>query len=168
MQFEIKHRFACEPALLWALIDSPEFDRRLALESSTAREVIERREVGGETYVKRRISKNSELPAAMKKVVGTDRITYDQESWHKPQSDTLRWKIAPQVLVDRFSGSGTTVLRAAPGGCERIIRGDLTIRLPILGGAMEKKLIEDVSASYTLAARIGATMIKEGWKPDAL
>jgi hypothetical protein len=166
MHFEIKHRFECEPARLWALIDSAEFDRRLAQESGTGREVIERREVAGESYVKRRITKKSELPAAMKKVVGTDRITYDQESWHKPGTETLRWKIAPQVLVDRFSGSGTTILRATPNGCERIIRGDLTIRVPLLGATMEKKLVEDVSASYDLAARIAVKMLSEGWTPE--
>lgn len=165
MQFEIRHRFPCPPGHLWALVEAPAFDVRLAQESGATRETIERREVGGELYVRRRISTRRDLPAPMKKVVGTDRITYDQESWHRAGGDTLRWKISPLVLGDRFRGEGQTILRATADGCERIIRGELSIRVPLLGSTMEKRLIDDVTASYDLAARIATQMLAAGWTP---
>ena len=65
------------------------------------------------------------------------------------------------VLQDRFSGSGTTRVVAKAGGCERIIAGDLTIRVPILGRKMEQRLISDVASGYERAAVIIREMLRE-------
>jgi hypothetical protein len=161
MRFELRHAFSCDPDTLWALLEEADFDARLSAATGAERVVVSRTTSGGEEHVVRRISMKRDLPAAMKKVVGSEKITYDQLTWRREGSESLRWEIRPMVLADRFQGRGTTVVRATPGGCERVIAGDLTIRVPLLGGAMEKKLVDDVSASYEQAARIAAQMLRE-------
>lgn len=164
MKFELRHTFACDAALLWALIDDPEFDRRLAAATQAKRETVERRNEGKLVYVRRRITAKRTLPAPMAKLVGSDEIGWDQESWHEPGAERMRWKITPRVLQDRMTGEGQTLVRAVAGGCERAISGELIVRVPILGGQMEKKLVEDVSASYEQAARILRELIAERGK----
>jgi hypothetical protein len=154
MKFELKHAFPCSPEQLWAITDSEEFEQRLAQASASGRELIEQRTDSGTLYTRRKISVQRELPSAMTKVLGSDGISYDQETWRPVGGNLLRWKITPFVLQGRFSGEGETEVRATATGCERIIRGDLTIRVPILGSKMEQRLVDDVSASYTKAADI--------------
>jgi predicted enzyme involved in methoxymalonyl-ACP biosynthesis len=84
-----------------------------------------------------------------------------QDTRRREGEHTLQWSIEPMVLQDRFSGSGTTRVVAKAGGCERIIAGDLTIRVPILGRKMEQRLISDVASGYDRAAVIIREMLRE-------
>jgi len=159
MKFELRHAFACTPAELWAITDSEPFEQRLAALTDARRELLTERVENGTRYVKRRISMRRDLPAPMKKVLGGDEISYDQETWRPVDGDRLRWKISPRVLADRFVGEGTTTVRATAGGCERIIAGDLSVKVPLVGSAMEKRLVDDVSASYERAAAVVREML---------
>ncbi|MCB9507762.1 MAG: DUF2505 domain-containing protein [Myxococcales bacterium] len=161
MRFEIRHTFPCPPERLWEVTDSEEFERRLAEATGATRVLLEQSVKDGSRYTKRRISMKRDLPAPMRKALGTDEISYDQETWRPVEGDRLRWQISPKVLGDRFSGTGTTTVRATPAGCERIIAGDLQVKVPLIGGAMEKRLVDDVTASYERAAKIALDMLAE-------
>jgi len=159
VRFELKHAFSCTPDQLWEITDSDAFETELAAATQSGRELVESNDEGGVRYARRRISIRRELPGPIAKALGGQQISYDQETWRPLGTNVLRWKITPFVLQGRFSGEGKTEVRATPTGCERIIRGDLTIRVPVLGGAMEKRLVDDVSASYTRAADIIREML---------
>jgi hypothetical protein len=161
MRFEVRSELPCSPEEVWAILESPEYDARMARESTSTREIVERRHEGGVLYTRRRISLSREIPGPMKKVIGSDRITYDQENWLPDGGDTLRWKITPMMGADRFHGEGTTRVVPTQGGSERIIHGELQIRVPLLGGKMEKKLVDDVVASYEKAAVIIRQILAE-------
>lgn len=161
MRFELRHRFDCTPDTLWSITESDDFERRLSAASNSRRELVERTEKNGEIFICRRIIANRELPAPMKKAIGSEHIGWDQHTWRKVGGNQLRWKIVPMVIRDRFSGDGTTTVIPSPTGCERIIAGDVTIRIPLLGGTMEKRLVDDVSASYEAAARIINEILRE-------
>lgn len=161
MKFSLPHTFDCDPATLWSITDDPEFERRLGERSDTGRELLDERIDGGVRYVRRRITANRELPAAMKKVLGSDQITYTQETWRPVDGNELRWKITPMVLAGKFTGEGTTTVTAIPTGCRRIIAGELRIAVPLIGAKMEQKLVDDVRASYEKAAVILREMLAE-------
>jgi hypothetical protein len=154
MKFEIKHAFSCTPDQLWELFEDATYEAKLAAASGAGREVLERREEAGELLVRRKISAKRELPAAFAKIIGTEQISYEQETRRAPGADTMRWRILPHVLQDRFKGAGTTVVRATPGGCERIIAGELSIAIPLMGGKLEARLIEDITAGYDKGAAV--------------
>lgn len=162
MKMKLTHHFSCSPERLWQITESDAFEARLAEASSSARALMEqRREADGTRYLRRRITAKRTLPAPMVKVLGTDQISYDQETWHKENAPVLRWRILPQVLQGRFHGEGTTTVAATAEGCSRTIEGELTIKVPLVGGQMEKKLVEDVSRSYDRAAEIIRQMLRE-------
>ncbi|MFT6398844.1 MAG: hypothetical protein ACJAYU_003606 [Bradymonadia bacterium] len=161
MRFELKHTFKCDAATLWAITEDPEFERRLGELSQSTREIIESREEGGERYALKRITLQRELPGPMKRVIGGEQITYDQETWRPVDGNKLRWKISPKVLAGRFVGEGSTRVREIGGQCERIIAGNLQVNVPLVGKKMEKRLVEDVSASYERAAGLLQQMLTE-------
>ncbi len=161
MRFQLKHTFDCDAATLWSITEDPAFEAQLAEASESTRELIETNDDGGTRYALKRITLQRDLPGAMKKVIGGEHIVYDQETWRELDGDKLRWKISPRVLGDRFVGEGTTRVRETATGCERMISGELTVRVPIIGGKMEKRLVDDVSASYERAAQIISKMLAE-------
>jgi hypothetical protein len=161
MKFDMRHEFPCPPDLIWELLDDPEFDRRLAAATQAKRVTVENRMDGKQRYIRRSITAKRTLPAPMAKMIGSDEIGWDQETWHEPGTERMRWKITPRVLQGRMTGEGTTIVRATPRGCERVISGDLTVKVALIGGPMEKKLVEDVQQSYENAARILRELIAE-------
>ncbi|MCA9533756.1 MAG: DUF2505 family protein [Myxococcales bacterium] len=157
----MSHVFACSPAELLSVLDDPSFDERMSARTGVVREVLERKEDESGSYVRFRVTANKEIPAVMAKAIGADRIRYEQESRRAAGSTTLAWTIIPMVLASKFQGSGTTTVRATATGCERVIEGELVVKVPIVGKQMEAKLLESVEESYNQAAALAAEMLAE-------
>lgn len=155
------HRFTCSPEQLMSVLDDPSFDVRMAAQTGVVREVLERREDAGGSYVRFRVVANKEIPAVMAKAIGADRISYEQESRRATGTFKIDWTIIPMVLASKFQGSGSTTVRATADGCERVIEGDLVVRVPILGKQMEAKLVESIEDSYNRAAVLAGEMLRE-------
>ena len=144
-----------------SVLDDPTFDTRMAAQTGVVREILERREDASETYVRSRVVINKEVPAMMAKAIGADRISYEQESRRAVGSFTNAWNIIPMVLASKFEGSGSTTVRAIAEGCERVIEGELVVRVPIVGKQMEAKLVESIEQSYNRAGTLAAEMLAE-------
>lgn len=159
MRFRLAHRFDCTPTELWSITDDEAFEQRLGKASDSKREKVEDDVTDGVRVVRRRITLQRELPGPMRRVVGSNSISYDQITRRAEGANTLEWEIEPMVLQGRFVGRGTTRVVETATGCERIIEGELTIKVPIVGAKMEKRLVDDVSASYEQAAGIIREML---------
>ena len=161
MRLSITHHFPCTPEQLWAVFDDPTFNPRMGERTGVRRELLAERTDEQGSYVKWKVIASTEIPAMMQKAIGADRISYEQESRRAVGSNTLEWNIIPMVLANKFTGTGTTTVRAAEGGSERVIEGELVVRVPILGKQMETKLMESVEQSYAQAAVLALEMLKE-------
>lgn len=161
MKLKLEHRFECTPAEYWSIVADHEVDLEMAKSSDGEYELLSETEANGITTRRQRFIMNRELPAAMLKVLQTDRIGYELETRLDLQHHRSEWTITPMVLPDRVTGSGVVVVTATKDGCLRIIEGDLTVRVPLIGRKMEERLISDVSASYERAAVIIRRRITE-------
>jgi hypothetical protein len=155
MRFSLRHSFACTPDQLWALTEDPAFEQELAQATSTTRELVEDTTRAGVRVRRIRITAHREIPAVMQKAIGSDRISYEQRTERPTDGQgPLRWSIHPTVLQGRFRAEGVTRVVVTPQGCDRVIEGEIEIRVPLVGSTMEKKLVDDVQASYTRAAEV--------------
>ncbi len=161
MRLVMNQPFPCSPEELTPIFDSPAFHERMAQRSAVVRELIEERDESDASVSRWRVTAKREIPAAMAKMIGSKHIVYEQESRRDKASGVLHWTITPMVLADKFSGAGTTIVRATAGGCERVIEGELTVKVPLLGKKMEGKLVENVQESYAKAAEIALELLQE-------
>jgi hypothetical protein len=161
MRLSMTHHFPCTPDELWSVFDDPSFNERMSQRTGVVRELLEQRNDERGSYVKWKVIANKEVPAMMAKAIGADRISYEQESRRAAGSNTLAWTIIPMVLANKFTGSGTTTVRAAAGGSERVIEGDLVVKVPIIGKQMEQKLVATIEESYGQTAELALEMLKE-------
>ena len=97
---------------------------------------------------------NKELPAAVAKVTGTKKLIYEQENRLDRSTNTLHWQVFPAVVQDKVSAKGKMVMRAIPSGVERVVDGDITVKIPIVGRKIEKLILGSVAQSYEHAAVI--------------
>lgn len=153
MKLSLTHVFPCQPGELFDLLEDPELEAILAREGNLQREVVERRESPDGTRFRRvKCRPNRSVPAFLKPFVGSEGIVYFQVSEGQPASGLLRWRVEVPALGERMQVRGTTRVEPHPGGCRRIIEGEVTVAIRLVGGAIEKYVAEELHKSYDKAA----------------
>ncbi len=161
MKLTIRNTFPCDPATLWAIFDDPEFDRRLEAESGVRRELVGTTHEGAVVVRTLRCFSKKELPGFMATALGSKHLSYDQVSRFYADRNELHWDVVPTVMKDRVTARGITRVIPGSGECERFIDGTIEVRIPLVGGRIEAKLMEEIKSSYDRAAAIANALIDE-------
>lgn len=154
MKLKLEHRFACSPETYWDIATREDVEDEGSRRNDGEVETLSDEVVDGIRIRRQRFFMNRELPAAMVKVLKTNRIGYELETRIDVARHRATWTITPLVLPDRVHGAGTAVVTPTSDGCLRVIEGDLTIKVPLIGRKMEKRLIAEVSSSYSITADV--------------
>jgi hypothetical protein len=147
MEFTVVQRFSCAPEVYWARSRGAEFEAAVAKEAEVQVETLPPRGAVERT----RVTQLAPLPAMAQKAMGVERFRYVQEVESDEPRFATKWSIVPDVMTDRVTCRGESHVRAAAGGCERVIRGTIEVRLPLVGGAIEKHIAEQIQRGYTRA-----------------
>jgi hypothetical protein len=147
MEFSVVQRFRCSPAEYWSRSTGPEFEKALAAASEVELQALEPRG----SVQRARVTQIGELPAVAQKALGARRFCYVQEVEANDAAFSTRWSIVPEVMADRVTCDGTTEIRATAGGCERVVRGNISVRIPLVGGSIERFIGETVERGYQQA-----------------
>lgn len=161
MKLKLEHRFACSPETYWEIATLDEVEAEGAAKNNGTVETISDEVIGGIRVRRQRFTMRRELPAAIVKVLKTDHIQYELEMRIDPARHRADWVITPLVLPDRVQGSGVAVVTPTSDGCLRVIDGDLTVKVPLVGRMMEERLISEVTKSYNVTAGIIAQKVAE-------
>ena len=162
MRLQYSHTFEADAATVYSILQDPEYEVRLKERTGVDRQFISEEVDGEERTVRRQIVTQREVPKPMRKAAGMDRVQYEQISVYNDAERVLKWRVVlPGGLGNRATIQGTTTLVDTDGGCERAMVGEISIRIPLVGGKMEKKLAEGIGESYAGAAEIIAEMVAE-------
>lgn len=154
MQFRISHRFPVSPRAYWDGTRDPALDQRMAEAGEIDVQVLERRREGTRTHDRSRVSPRKELPSVAQRALGTARFSYVQVVESDDDHMSTTWQVLPDVLPDKVTCRGTSRVVDAPGGCERVIEGEIKVAVPLVGGAIEKVVLEQLEKSYDRAADV--------------
>lgn len=168
MKFRIAHSFPCTPSTWWEIAHRPDVEAALAAAAEVTLEPLAAAGPDaashGATRVSRiRVRPHRPLPPLVQKALGAERFSYVQESAHDDARHTTRWTVLPEVLGDRIACSGTASVRELPGGrCERVIEGEITVRVALVGGAIEKAVVDELERSYGRGAEVLSRHLRVG------
>jgi len=164
MKLHIVSDLPGDPALVWDVFEGAEFQARLDAQTGLRTEVIETRQEGPVQVRRLRYTSKTELPAMAARALGSSTLSYEQENRFNAAAGTLTWVVKIAMLGDRVKASGDTVITAAPGGSRRVVNGDVTISIPIIGGQIEKVIGGEFEKSMGRAVEIARTLIAERLK----
>ncbi|MCS6899828.1 MAG: DUF2505 domain-containing protein [Myxococcales bacterium] len=108
-------------------------------------------EPGGPRRRRVRIEPKTEAPAVVKKLIG-DSIGYVEEGSFDPTTKKWSYQITTSKMADKISISG--LFWAEPRGekkIERICEVDLHVKVPLVGGEIEKFIAKTTGDSYEKA-----------------
>ncbi len=154
MQFRFVHDFDVEPAGFWAMFFSEAFENELfrGLKMKTWK-VLERREDGGKLHRTVKLEPDMAVPSWATSVVKETGYT-EIDVFYRAESK-MDVKIDPAVMRDRFQLQGVfAVTPLGPGRCRREFAGEIKVSVPLLGGRIEKFMVDQIRDGYDQAARI--------------
>ncbi len=161
MKLSVRHEFPCTVAEFWTAFWDAELDRRIQRGAGLVRSLTTERTEGTTRFLKYRYTPDKTLPAAVAKVLGTDKLVYDQELTFDGATQHLRWKVIPLIMPEKIASEGTFSVVASPGGCTRTVDGVIEVRIPLIGGRIEAAILQEVEASYASAAAITRAFVQE-------
>jgi hypothetical protein len=153
MDFRIAHRFPGSALAWWGASKHPDFEAVVAHASDVTMTLLSDETVDGVRRQRVRVVPRKDLPALVQKAVGAPRFSYVQETEERVGEPTLRWKVLPEVLADKIRCAGTLRLVDVAGGCERVVEGSVEVRVSLVGGTIEKAVIEELRAGYDRSAQ---------------
>jgi hypothetical protein len=103
----------------------------------------------------------ADLPGPMKKVIG-DRISYTETGTFDKKSKRYTFKVTPSTLAEKTKVSGElSVERISDKKICRVAKISVEVKVFVVGGMIEDKLISDLRASYEKGAAVSNKFIRD-------
>jgi hypothetical protein len=155
MNYTIAHEFDCDADTFWKIFFDEEFQKDMfAVIGIKERTVHKFEEDDREIRREVKVVPKRDLPAAMKTLIKGDFGYVEHDVYHKGQN-LMDVRIVPTLMSDRFDMKAT--FRVIPLGGQRVRReftGTIKVSVPLLGGKIEKSVVEDMQKSYDDAATV--------------
>jgi hypothetical protein len=152
MDFRITHRFPGSAQAWWSVCKHPDFEAVIAQASDVTMTLLSDETRDGVRRQRVRVVPRKELPALVQKAIGAPRFSYVQETEERAGESSLRWTVLPELLADKIRCAGTLRLVDVPGGCERTVEGTVEVRVTLVGGTIEKAVIDELRQGYDRSA----------------
>ena len=126
------------------------------------RTLLEHRQEAGCLHRRVTIRPERDIPAALRPVLRQVRVEYTEEMVWRHGSGRGDWRIVPNIFTDKVTAAGSVRFLDHPEGTERVVEGDVTVRMLGLGGIAERFIVEDIERSFHEAARLTVGMLPKG------
>lgn len=160
MKLNARHVYPCSTVRFWQMFWDPEYDRMLTEQTGLDRTDLWNRVEGDVRTWRARYEPARELPAAAQKVLGASKLVYEQESRLEQTKGELQWAVEPMVMRDRVTARGSMLVQPHPTGCERVVEGEISVRVLLVGGAIEKAVSSQLAEGYEQTHRIGLAWLE--------
>ncbi len=145
MRFQLTQRFAAPLAEVADAFSDPGFYAALAeLPTLGAPELLDRTLDGDTVQMRVRYRFTGHLSAAVTAVIDPAKLTWVDVSHHDRTTHHVTFHLEPDHYADRFRCHGSYRFHADPQDRRVTVRtaeGDVKIRMPIVGGSVERAIV---------------------------
>ena len=164
MRFGVEHDFAAPGAKVAAVLCDPAFHTELDLPDLSRPEVVASSDEGTARMLRLRYQYIGQLDPIARRIVGGRTLAWIQELRLDTETLTGALSFSAEEDPGRLNGAAEVAITAVGGGerCRRRIAGDLHVRVPLVGGTAERRIVpglvrrldvEAAALSKELAAR---------------
>jgi hypothetical protein len=146
MHFDTEHEFPAPRARVAARLTDAQFHLGLELPDLGRPQVVTDATEGGQRVLRLRYEYVGRLDPIARKVVGGGTLTWVQELRLDLSTFAGTLRFSADQQADRFNGEAGVDFTPLDGDarCRRRISGDLHIRIPLVGGTAERKIVPGV------------------------
>jgi hypothetical protein len=167
MKFQILDRFDGTLAEFERVLDDPKLHDRLAqaMPGLLRIEPLERVDEGERVRRRVRYTPNTDgkIPSFGRSVVKPSMLAWVEESTFDKTRHRFEYRILPNLPEnwrDRFHSQGSYQLSQEGQKVLRRIEGEIVVRLPLLGGTVEKLLLRELKENFRAEADAMSAMLR--------
>ena len=164
MRLHVESTLDMDPATAWGFLESDAFRERLQARANVRVDLLSERTEGRVTIRQLRYVSGNELPSIAAKILGSKQLTYEQTNRLDLERSRLEWTVKLPVAGDRVSVRGVTTITATPTGCHRVVEGQITVAIPLVGGRIEAAVVAEFEKSMGRAVEIVRELAAEAAK----
>lgn len=152
IEYTIEDEFETNVDHYWNTFFSEAFNAALWKAIDIDWELLEfRREGEGEMLVihrRQRMTPRRNVPSVLQKLV-KGAISYEERNRFERAKSLMTAATIPSFMSDRLDAKGNySVIEAGPGRVKRIWKASVSCSVPLLGGQVEKSVVQEVQESY--------------------
>ena len=142
MRFEVEHAFDADPASLIAVWLDPEFHLALDLPDVNRPELLNDTTAGSEHTLGLRYQFVGHVDPIVNKLLAGRPLTWRQTLTFDAASGRGTLTVVSEDAGERLTASGQIALdETRDHGTLRTMRGDLRVRVPVVGGTAERRIV---------------------------
>ena len=166
MRFSVEHKLPGTLSRLEAIITDPQLYDRLAraLPGLERIELLASEEMDG--ILRRRVRytprAHDRVPAFGRGLVTPEMLIWVEESAFDRAAGRIDYRVEPNLPArwrDRFDSRGCFTFRQEAGGIVRRVDGEVTVRVPVVGGLAERVLVKEAQAGFDADAAVLASWL---------
>ncbi len=156
MQFQVVHHFPVPARRYWEATDTPSCNAAIDTATKIERELLEETRHPGRRVQKVRSVPDRKLPGVVARAIGTDRLVLIQDQDFDDERFVLSFRATPEAR--RVAGAvrcqGTLTVRdRGDGTCERVVKGEISVAIPLVGRKIERQVVDQLCDGYEKNAR---------------
>ena len=158
MKFRHELRYDAPPDQVFEMLADPAFRQAVAEAMDViSAEVDLRRDGDGFTLTIDQLQKTDDLPGFARTFAGDSTQAVQREVWLNSTSADLSIE-APGKPT---SMSGTIRLESAGSGTTEVVELEIKVKVPLIGGKLEKLMAEKVRAGMDIEQGVGTTWLRD-------
>ena len=160
MKVSERHDYEATPDTVWAMITDPAWREQVcAATGATSWDVaIDADAAGGTVSVTRVLP--AEVPDAVRRIVGETVTVTQTETWGAAAADgTRQGDVELQVKGQPATMKASSILAPSAGGTQLQMDGELKVRIPLIGGRLEKELAKAIRMALQKEQEVGRTWL---------
>ena len=158
MKFRHELSYDAPPDQVFAMLADPEFrEAACAAMEVISADVQLDRDGDGFTLVIDQQQNTKDLPGFARTFAGESTQAIQREVWLDPTGGDLTIESPGKPA----SATGTIRLEEAGGGTREVVELEIKVKVPLVGGKLEKLMAEKVSSGMDIEQTVGAAWLKE-------
>ncbi len=151
--FRFEHLYrAPDPAAIFASYFAADHVAEQDRRAEVRREIVEHVETPTDVRRVCVVYPRRQLPAVIRPLVGPD-LTFDETVVWTRKTDRVTYDIRPRILGGRAQIQARySLVQAGVGQVRRVYEGEVTVEVRLIGGRIERHIVEDLGKSLVLTA----------------
>ena len=156
MKVSERHDYEATPDTVWAMITDPAWREQVcAATGATSWDVAVDADASGGTVSVTRVLP-AEVPDAVRRIVGSSVTVTQTETWGAAAADgTRKGDVELQVKGQPATMKASSTLAPSADGTQLRMDGELKVRIPLVGGKVEKELAKAIRMALQKEQEVG-------------
>ena len=151
MKFHVVHRFSASAQRYWDATDTDSCNAAIDRATAVRRELLEETSRPGRRHQRFRSVPDRRLPSVVAGAIGSDRLVLIQEQDYDDKNLVLKFRATPEArkVAGKVRCEGTLTVRdRGDGTCERVVKGEISVAIPLVGRKIEKQVVDQLTDGY--------------------